>query len=133
MATGKATRLSAVMAAIGRRGMADAHMGDKLPFHKRVRGVVRRHARASSLSLLAAVLTPPCAGSICCHVGRGTCRNRFRNDEVELDCVEQHTSPFEIQHVNGLFANFGAKLKHKVFDLLPDMIPAALVLGVVMG
>mmetsp|Transcript_40101 Transcript_40101/g.126074 ORF Transcript_40101/g.126074 Transcript_40101/m.126074 type:complete len:106 (-) Transcript_40101:1433-1750(-) len=85
MNTGKVTRLSATMAATGRRGMAGGPVGDKLPYYKRMRGV-----------------------------------------------VEQHTSPFEIQHVNGLLANFGAKFKHKVFDVLPDMIPAALTLGFIM-
>ena len=47
--------------------------------------------------------------------------------------VEQHTSPFELQQVPTLFANFGKKFKHETVDNIPDLAPAVIVFGAMMG
>lgn len=41
--------------------------------------------------------------------------------------VEQHTSPFELQQMSTLFANFGKKFKHETVDNIPDLAPAVIV------
>jgi hypothetical protein len=47
--------------------------------------------------------------------------------------VEQHTSPFELQQIPTLFANFGKKFKHETVDNIPDLAPAVIIFGVMMG
>ena len=47
--------------------------------------------------------------------------------------VEQHTSPFELQQIPTLFANFGKKFKHETVDNIPDLAPAVIVFGAMMG
>merc|ERR1712205_41882 len=47
--------------------------------------------------------------------------------------VEQHTSPFELQQVPTLFANFGKKFKHETVDNIPDLAPAVIVFGVMIA
>ena len=47
--------------------------------------------------------------------------------------VEQHTSPFELQQIPTLFANFGKKFKHETVDNIPDLAPAVIVFGVMIA
>ena len=41
--------------------------------------------------------------------------------------------PFELQQVPTLFANFGKKFKHETVDNIPDLAPAVIVFGAMMG
>jgi len=45
----------------------------------------------------------------------------------KLGQVEQHTSPFELQQMSTLFANFGKKFKHETVDNIPDLAPAVII------
>ena len=47
--------------------------------------------------------------------------------------MEQHTSPFELQQIPTLFANFGKKFKHETVDNIPDLAPAVIIFGVMMA
>merc|ERR1712127_109479 len=47
--------------------------------------------------------------------------------------VEQHTSPFELQQIPTLFANFGKKFKHETVDNIPDLAPAVIIFGVMVA
>jgi hypothetical protein len=47
--------------------------------------------------------------------------------------VEQHTSPFELQQIPTLVANFGKKFKHETVDNIPDLAPAVLVFAGMMA
>ena len=47
--------------------------------------------------------------------------------------VEQHTSPFELQQIPTLFANFGKKFKHETVDNIPDLAPAVIIFGIMMA